>query len=189
MEIRNQFSTYNIVLIAVGIAINIAIGTVVLGLRVPLYLDSIGTVLVGALVGPWAGAAAGFLANIVWVFFGNPTYAAFAGVAAIIGALAGAFSKAGWFKVWWRAALAGIITGLVAAIVSAPIAAYVFGGSLGSGTDAIVGMFRAAGLDALGANMAQGITSDPVDKMITFLLVWVVMQALPQRLKARFGQE
>ncbi len=189
MQIRNQFSTYNIVLIAVGIAINIAIGTVVLGLRVPLYLDSIGTVLVGALVGPWAGAVAGFLANIIWVFFGNPTYAAFAGVAAIVGALAGAFATAGWFKVWWRAALAGIITGLIAAFVSAPIAAYVFGGSLGTGTDAIVGMFRAAGLDALGANMAQGITSDPIDKMISFLLVWVVMQALPQRLKARFGDK
>lgn len=187
-ETRNQFSTYSIVLIAVAIAINIAVGSFVLGLKIPLYLDSIGTILVGVLIGPWAGAVAGFLANIIWVFFGNPTYAAFAGVAAIVGALAGVFAKAGWFKEWWRAALAGIITGLVAAVVSAPIAAYVFGGSLGSGTDAIVGMFRAAGLDALGANMAQGITSDPIDKLISFLLVWGVVRALPQRLKARFSE-
>jgi energy-coupling factor transport system substrate-specific component len=188
MNFRNQFSTFSIVLMAVGIAINIAIGTIVLGLKIPLYLDSIGTILVGVLVGPWAGAVTGFLANIIWVFFGNPVYAAFAGVGAIVGMLAGTFAQSGWMKVWWRAALAGIITGFVAAFVSAPIAAYVFGGTLGAGTDAIVALFRATGFDALGANMAQGITSDPLDKLISFLLVWAVMQALPQRFKARFSE-
>jgi energy-coupling factor transport system substrate-specific component len=187
--LKKEFSTLNIALMAVAIAINIAVGTLVLGLKVPLYLDSIGTVLVGVLVGPWAGAATGFLANIIWAFLGNPIYAPFAGVAAIIGALAAAFARANWFKEWWKAAVAGLITGLIAALVSAPIAAYVFGGTLGAGTDAIVGMFRAAGLDALGANMAQGITSDPVDKMISFLVVWAVLQALPARFQARFGGE
>jgi energy-coupling factor transport system substrate-specific component len=186
--LRKEFSTFSIVLIAAAIAINIAIGTLVFNLKVPLYLDSIGTVLVGVLVGPWAGAVTGFLANIIWIFFGNPTYAAFAGVAALVGVLAGAFAR-GWFKEWWQAALAGVITGFVAALVSAPIAAYVFGGTLGSGTDALVGLFRGAGLDALGANMAQGITSDPLDKLITFMVVWAVVQALPLRFKARFNPE
>lgn len=188
-DLRKEFSTFSIALMAVAIAINIAVGTLVLGLKVPLYLDSIGTVLVGVLVGPWAGAATGFLANIIWAFLGNPAYAPFAGVAAIIGALAAAFARAGWVKVWWKAAVAGLVTGVVAAFISAPIAAYVFGGTLGAGTDAIVAMFRAAGLDALGANMAQGITSDPVDKMITFLVVWAVLQALPLRFQARFSGE
>ncbi|HLD94203.1 MAG TPA: hypothetical protein VI703_08405 [Anaerolineales bacterium] len=188
-DFRKEFSTFNIALMAVAIAINIAVGTLVLGLKVPLYLDSIGTVLVGVLVGPWAGAATGFLANIIWAFLGNPAYAPFAGVAAIIGALAAAFARAGWVKEWWKAAVAGLVTGLVAAFISAPIAAYVFGGTLGAGTDAIVAMFRAAGLDALGANIAQGITSDPIDKMISFLVVWAVLQALPARFQARFSGE
>ncbi|MEX2143681.1 MAG: hypothetical protein WD740_03730 [Anaerolineales bacterium] len=186
---KKEFSTFSIVLMAVAIALNIAVGTLILGLKVPLYLDSIGTVLVGVLVGPWAGAVTGFLANIIWVFFGNPVYAPFAGVAAIIGVLAAVFAHIGWFKIWWRAAVAGIIVGFVAAIISAPIAAYVFGGTLGAGTDAIVALFRGAGLDALGANMAQGITSDPIDKMITFFVVWAVLQALPQRFKARASGE
>lgn len=188
-DLRKEFSTFNLALIAVAIAINIAVGTLVLGLKVPLYLDSIGTVIVGVLVGPWAGAATGFLANIIWAFLGNPAYAPFAGVAAIIGALAAAFGRAGWVKIWWKSALAGLISGVVAALVSAPIAAYVFGGTLGAGTDAIVAMFRATGLDALGANMAQGITSDPIDKMITFLVVWAILQALPARFQARFSGE
>jgi len=115
-----------------------------------------------------------------------PQAIAWAGVAAIIGALAGIFGQAGWFQQWWKAAVGGLITGVVAAILSAPIAAYVFGGVTGSaGTDAVVAAFRASGLDALFSNVAQGTMSDPLDKMITFLVVWAVLLALPQRLKAR----
>ena len=51
---------------AVAIAINIAVGSIVYALRLPIYLDSIGTVLVGALAGPWAGALTGILSNLIW---------------------------------------------------------------------------------------------------------------------------
>lgn len=187
---RKEFTTFGIVLMAVGIAINIGGGQVPRMVGLPLYLDSIGTVLVGALVGPWAGAITGFLSNVVWTLTGlYPQAIAWAGVAAIIGALAGVFGQSGWLKDWWKAVLAGLITGIVAAILSAPIAAYVFGGVTGSaGTDAIVAAFRAAGFDALFSNIAQGTMSDPLDKAITFLIVWAVLLALPLRLKARFGE-
>jgi energy-coupling factor transport system substrate-specific component len=187
-NLRREFSTLTLVMIPVAIAINVAVGQLVLALRLPLYMDSIGTVLVGVLAGPWAGALTGFLANVVWTATGWFTPAlAFAGVAAMIGILAGAFGRAGWVGLWWKALLAGLITGLAAAILSAPVAAYVFGGVMGSGTDVIVGLARSAGLDALGANMAQGVVSDPLDKMITYLVVWAVLGALPSRFKARFG--
>lgn len=187
---RREFNTQTLVLIPVAIAINLAVGQLVLALKLPLYLDSIGTILVGVLAGPWAGALTGFLANVIWTATGwFPQAIAFAGVAAIIGALAGGFARAGWLKLWWRAALAGAITGLVAAVVSAPIAAYVFGGVMGSGTDALVVLFRQAGLDALGANIAQGTVSDPLDKTISYLIVWGLLRALPRSFSARFSAE
>ena len=187
-SIRKEFTTITLVLIPVAIAINIAVGQLVLALKLPLYLDTIGTVLVGVLVGPWAGALTGFLASLVWSISGLfPQAVAWAGVAAIIGALAGFFGREGWVKTLGRSVLAGLITGVIAAILSAPIAAYVFGGVTGAGTDAVVGMFRAAGLDALGANMAQGAVSEPIDKILTYVVVWAVLLGLPQRLKARFS--
>ncbi len=189
-SIRKEFSTITLVLIPVAIAINIAVGQLVLALKLPLYLDSIGTVLVGVLVGPWAGALTGFLANFVWTLSGLfPQAIAWSGVAAIIGALAGVFGREGWVKTPGKSALAGLITGVIAAILSAPIAAYVFGGVTGAGTDAVVGMFRAAGLDALGANIGQGIVSEPIDKIGTYLIVWAVMMSLPQRFIARFSND
>lgn len=185
--LKREFNTVTLVMIPVAIAINLAVGQLALLIKVPLYLDSIGTILVGVLAGPWAGALTGFLANTIWTLAGWYAPAiAFGGVAAIIGALAGVFGRAGWPNVWWKAILAGLITGLIAAVLSAPIAAYVFGGVMGSGTDAIVAMARSAGLDALGANIAQGTFSDPMDKMASYLIVFLVLRALPLRFLGRF---
>lgn len=250
---KAEFTTRTLVLIPIAIAINIAIGELVVRLRLPVYLDSIGTVLVGALAGSWAGMVTGALANLIWGFI-TPTAAPFFYVAAVIGLLAGYFGKRGVFEKetprWLSvligavffftltyfitaflnlntdetgyttyptpgalfsqyavvfivailvgaavgyfllqkggyAGLAGLVTGVVAAIISAPTAAYVFGGVTASGTDILVAMFRASGGNILSSVMAQGAVSDPFDKMLSFMVVWLILGSLPARYKAR----
>src|SRR5207248_7003670 len=103
-SISRQFDTRTVVLIPLAIALNIILGqTVGAALKIPIYLDSIGTILVGALAGPIAGALTGFLANIIWSYLIPPPFqspsnaaAAFAIVAAVIGLLAGAVGRLGW---------------------------------------------------------------------------------------------
>ena len=95
-----DFSTATIALIPVAIAINVTIGALITALRLPIYLDSIGTVLVGALAGPWAGAITGILANLIWSILpvpggAGPTIAFFAPVAGVIGLMAGFWSARG----------------------------------------------------------------------------------------------
>ena len=104
-SIARQFDTRTIVLIPIAIAINIVLGqTVGNALKIPLYLDSIGTILVGVLAGPIAGALTGLLANLIWTFVlaGTPFGSAFAWpyaiVAAEIGLLAGVFGYYGFFR-------------------------------------------------------------------------------------------
>ena len=184
---RQDFTTLTLVMIPVAIAINIAVGQLIYTLKIPLYLDSIGTVLVGVLAGPLAGALTGLLSNLIWGLTGlNVTYAPFAAVAAVIGLLAGLFSESGWFRAWLRAIVAGLITGLIAALLSAPISAYVFGGVTGAGTDVIVAIFRGIGFGILPSTFAQGVSSDPLDKAVTFLVVFLIVKALPMRFMARF---
>jgi energy-coupling factor transport system substrate-specific component len=186
-RLKEDFSTMTLVLIPVAIAINIAAGQLIVVLKIPLYLDSIGTVLVGALAGPWAGALTGLLTNLIWGLSGiNPVYTPFAPVGAIIGLMAGLFAGWRWLKPLWRWLLAGLITGVVAAIVSAPISAYMFGGVTGTGQDFLVGLFRATGASVLQATFGQGIVADPLDKLATFLVVWLILRALPGRFVARF---
>ncbi len=87
-----------------AIAFNIILGQAVgAALKIPIYLDSIGTILVGALAGPIPGALTGLLSNLIWSYvvpppLNSPTAGAFAIVAAIIGLLAGVYARLGWFR-------------------------------------------------------------------------------------------
>ena len=57
-SVDGQFTTRTLMLMPIAIALNIILGqTVAAALKIPIYLDSIGTILVGVLAGPLAGAA------------------------------------------------------------------------------------------------------------------------------------
>jgi uncharacterized membrane protein YidH (DUF202 family) len=271
-SITSQFDTRTIVLIPIAIAINIILGqTVAAALKVPVYLDSIGTILVGVVAGPFAGALTGGLANLIWTYvlpapFHSDYAAPFFIVAVEIGLLAGVFGRLGFFRsrpntpperlvigavvslvivgalalyTYTRyysttftffnpegdtsavfqifgyfilallvAAIVGFlvllfarrdlgvayivvggaITGVVSALISAPISSVFFSGVTGSGTDLLVAAFQQAGSDLQSAVVQQGLLSDPIDKTITFFVVFAILGALSRRFVARFPQ-
>ncbi len=100
--ISRQFPTRVIVLMPVAIAINIVLGyTVQTVLKLPIYLDSIGTILVGVLAGPIAGALTGTLSNIIWQYapgIGGGSIGPFAITAGVIGLLAGLWGYLGVYR-------------------------------------------------------------------------------------------
>src|SRR5687767_1295171 len=100
--ISGQFTTRVIVMMPVAIAINIVLGyTVQTVLKLPIYLDSIGTILVGVLAGPLAGALTGILTNVIWQYapgIGGGTIGPFAITAGVIGLLAGLWGQLGVYK-------------------------------------------------------------------------------------------
>lgn len=190
---KNPFNTQTLALIPLAIVINIVMGELVAVLKIPFYLDSIGTVLVGVLAGPLAGGLTGLLTNLIWSISPSPSGASsfvawFAPVAALIGVLAGLFGGRGWFRKLPQTLLAGLITGLVAAAVSAPIAASVFGGVTGAGTDLLVAAFQSFTDNLQNAVLLQGVASDLPDKLVSFLLVFLIIKGLPRRLLVRFPQ-
>ena len=73
-------------------------------------------------------------------------------------------------------------------LISAPITANVFSGVTGAGTDFLVAAFRQAGSDIQAATFQQGLLSDPVDKLVTFFTVYLILNAMARRTKARFPQ-
>ena len=87
------------------------------------------------------------------------------------------------FPVW----VGGLTTGIVAAAISAPIAAGVFGGVTGGGTDALVALFRTLGLNVLQSAFPQGLTSDPLDKTISFTIVFLILGALPLTMRTMYS--
>ncbi|MCB0114775.1 MAG: hypothetical protein KDD84_11825 [Caldilineaceae bacterium] len=114
-----------LLLMAAAVAVNMLVGHVVqYVLQWPLFLDAIGTILVGALLGPLAGAATGALTNLLWArFLDDPSIAPYALTAAFIGWAAGYAVQRGAFRRINRLLLAGLLTGVGGAFISAPITA------------------------------------------------------------------
>src|SRR3954466_7792641 len=119
--ISSQFTTRVIVLIPVAIAINIVLGyTVQTVLKLPIYLDSIGTIFVGVLAGPLAGALTGVLTNLIWQYapvIGGGTIGPFAITAAVIGLLAGVWGYLGVYRARPASGTQLLIAAVAAAII------------------------------------------------------------------------
>lgn len=168
-------------LIPIAMIINSVVGEIVGSIGIPLYLDAIGTVLVAALAGPIAGMTTGALNNVVWGLL-NPAALPFAAGAALIGYLSGEFiHRFNAFKNVGLVILYGIILGLIGGAVAAPVAAFVYGGTAGVGTGALVSVFREMGNSLLEAVTFQAFISDPLDKVIVMLIAYAVVKALPRR--------
>ena len=185
-SIKKDFNTMTWVLIPVAIAINIAIGQIVVLLKLPIYLDSIGTVLVAALCGPWAGALTGALSNTIWGLAIDPNALPWWPVAFFIGLVAGFCAKGGLFKSWWKVVVTGFLVALTAATVSTPIAVYIYGGITASGSSFITAYLLQTGQGVLQAVFSTNFLVEPVDKITTAMLAFSIVQGLSRRFIARF---
>ena len=172
-------------MIPVALVLNIVVGQIIGSVGIPLYLDSTGTMLVAALAGPWAGIATGVLSSLVWSAF-NPSVLPFAATSAAVGGLAGVAIKHGALKNIATVLLSGAVIGIVVGMLAAPVAAFVYGGTAGVGTGAVVSLLREMGHSLLQSVTLQSFISDPLDKALVMLLVWLVLKSLPKRTLAAF---
>lgn len=181
-KIKSNFNTQAWVLIPIAIAINIAMGQIVLVLKLPVYLDSIGTVLVAVLCGPWAGALTGTLSNIIWGIAIDPNALPWWPVAFFIGYMAGRMAEWGFFKSWWKVVVTGFVVAITAALVSTPIAVYLYGGITASGSSFITAYLMQTGSDMISAVFSTNFLVEPVDKITTAMLAFAIVLGMPRRM-------
>ncbi len=166
--------------------INIVASQAIVLLKIPLYLDSIGTMIVAILAGPLAGAIAGTLTNVISGIIFSPVDLPFAPVALMIGLAAGWLARIGGFRTWWRALISGAAIGIPSTIMATPIIVFMFGGVTGSGPD-----FASAYMMALGSSLLKSVGTTNlgisiVDKSLTALVAFIVANRLPLRLSTSF---
>ncbi len=185
-QITQETSGVGLPFIGFCIALNLTVGQITGGLKIPLYLDSIGTILVAVLIGPWSAVLTGSTANILAAALGNPTMMFFIPVVIVIGLFSSFVARLGWFRRWYLVIFGGIVQGILAALASAPISAYLFSGVTLGGSDFLVLYFRSMGNTILQSVFYQGLSSDPVDKTLSYLIVFFLLKSLPITLLTRF---
>jgi hypothetical protein len=244
VQINRLFNSKALIYIPIAIVVNIVIGQRIQSPQVPIYLDSIGTILMGALFGPWVGLITGVLSHTIWALSGlAPRALWYVPTVGVVGLLAGFAGRRGVFRsasprflsaiigallvfnvsflilmfathtfideglLRWPVSLfdsvanlliflmalvggavlgyfvlrnvgyvgvAALITGIAAAIVSAPITTYVSEYSTELRSDVVFWVFT------------QGVISDMSDKLISFIMVWAIIQLLFSRRLLRF---
>jgi energy-coupling factor transport system substrate-specific component len=177
----------DLVLVRLGVAINLVIGQVAAALLLPVYLDTVGTILVAALVGPRAAIVAGLVSQVLSaVISGNFAWLPFAVVQVVIALYAAGAARLGLFRRFWTAVAAGLGLGFVSASCSAPIAYFLFGGVTAGGVTVVTAVLRALGVPLGVAVASASFATDLLDKAIVCGLVCVILRGLPKTMAARF---
>ena len=191
-----MLTTPRLVAIALCAALNFAIGNIVYLIKLPIYLDSIGTILCALLIFPDRLAAiacafiAGFIAAILTGLMLNPflpwftlTILSIAIVSALLTGLAIETFRARPLPVprfLGAIIVCGLVTGIVSAVVSAPVVVYLFGGVTGSGSAFVVAFFLKTGQQLLESALFAGLATDPIDKTLQVLLAALLYRATPR---------
>lgn len=182
-----KFTTKQLALMGMLIALNVAIGGIVHVIKLPIFLDAIGTVLAVLLLGWRAGIVVGVLSFLVAAVVINPVYVWFIGTQAVIAIFIYLLAaKLASFKSLPRVIATGIALGIVAGIVSAPIIVVVFGGVAGSGRDLITAGLLSTGQQIYKAVLLSGAASEPVDKLLQVLTAFFVLKSLPKKVLEQF---
>lgn len=180
-QLMRGYGSLTIFMIPIGIAINFVGGQIAILLKLPVYLDSIGTILVGATCGSLPGALVGLISNAINSITSPPTFA-FAVINVLFGLLAGWLARYGVFRSWWKSLLSAIPFALIGGVLGALITIWVFGGLAVGGGAIIVGALVAMGMDVNAANFAAQLPMDILDKVPTVLIVFAIIRGIPKRL-------
>lgn len=178
-----KLSTATLVLIPAAVGINYIGKAFAETLKLPLWLDSIGTVLASMLAGPIAGAIGGAINNIIYGLTLSPISFIYAATSIAIGIVVGMLSYSGWVKNMGRAVLLGIIAALVAAVVSTPINIGFWGGTTGNiWGDGVFTYLTAHGTPMFLASFIDELIVDLPDKLVVVIVAFLIFKGLPKKL-------
>ena len=168
-----------IFLIPIGIAIKVG-GQLAILLKLPLFLDSIGTFVVGALCGGIPGALVGLGCGLINAI-SLPTLLPYTIIGVLFGILASFLAKKNMFSSFWKAIINGIVIAIIGTGIAVPITATIYGGFVGTGASVIVTTLMAAGWDVIPATFVSELSSELMDKLVCLIIIFFVLKSMPAR--------
>lgn len=178
-----KFSAQKIALIALFIVINIVGGHLALYTRLPIYLDTIGTLLGSAFFGPVGGVITGVLTALMngttgdlFSIYYMPSQIT---VALMAGFVYRKFKPTDIKNIWWLA----LVISLPATIVSTIITVILFQGITSSGSSMIVQVLHGMGINEVVAVFLVQVGTDYLDRLIGVYVVAAVYPVIHHYIK------
>lgn len=173
-----------ITLVGIGIALNIIGSFIALNLRLPIYIDSLGTIMVGFLLGPIWGITTGILGSIISGITFDIFSLYFAPVQIFTGFFAGYFYYKGFMN-GRKVFLATLVMTIFVSGVGAIITACIFGGITSSGSSYLILILNKLGINPIASAFIVQFFTDYLDKLVACILMVKIVKRVPYSIKNR----
>ncbi len=166
-----------------AIAINIVLGIATSMIKLPLYLDTLGTIITAAILGPMPGAIVGALTNIITGFMYSIRDIPFLLVNVAVALVVGFVSRKFKFT-YFTAFITGLVLSVLCPLIGTPIGIAIYGGLTGTASDVIVMLLKSSGSSIFAASFIAKIANNLLDKVGSCLIAVLVIQYLPYTIKS-----
>lgn len=171
-----KISVHKITLIALAIVINIVGSYIALGLHLPIYLDSMGTIMTAILLGPFYGLFPGVLSALITGMTSDIYALYYMPVGIVLGVMTGfVFQKNKSNKLFVKS----FCISVPASLISACITANVFGGITSSGSTMLVQLLAKTPVGLMLSCLIVQFFTDYFDRLLSLWLVLSVIKKLP----------
>lgn len=178
----SKMTTYKICMIAFAICINFVGGQIALLLRLPIYLDSIGTVFVASTLGPFYGMLPNLLSGLLMGMTVDVYSLYYAPVGIVLGFVTGLVYRK------WGILPAALLITLPSTIISSCITAFLFGGITSSGSTILVQILARTPLGMVGSCFVVQFITDYIDRVLCLAVSAVLITALRKNMKGIFAK-
>ena len=163
-----QVGMRKLIYVALALALNWVGAFIALSLRLPIYLDTLGTVLAAILFGPLYGAGVA-LGSALINQLSDPMALFYAPVGILVGILTGLLIQKdmAWRKLLGRVLMVSIPGTLLASLITVIL----FKGITTSGSSLLVQALHAIGLDLVISSFLVQFVTDYADRLVTIGLV------------------
>lgn len=171
---------------AVCVALNYVGSSIALFLRLPIYLDTIGTMLSSVVLGPIFGMVVALVSALISWLTTDIFALYYAPTALVVGLLAGLILKNGDSKRWGF--LKALAISLPGTMVSSSITVILFHGITSSGSSILVQFLHGLGLSLPVAVTLVQAGTDYLDRLVVIAVVMLILKNLGPRL-SHFGKK
>ncbi|HEN9359959.1 TPA: ECF transporter S component [Streptococcus agalactiae] len=174
--------------ISIAIAINLVGANLALFLRLPIYLDTIGTLLIAVILGPWYAASTAFLSALINWMTTDIFSLYYSPVAIVVAIITGILIKRNCklSSLLWKS----LIISLPGTIIASVITVILFKGITSSGSSIIAQFLHGIGLDMTSSLILVQVGTDYMDRLISLILVFSTITLLkkhsPNLINQRF---
>jgi response regulator RpfG family c-di-GMP phosphodiesterase len=180
----NGYLRFKILFFIGTIIINFVLPRTMGYMGIPLYLDSIGTLLASVLGGYLPGILVGYLNNIINMK-GNPGNAYYVVLSTMIAAFGAYVGAKGWFEKMSKTLMTIPVFAFIGGVLGSILTYLLYGYGMGEGISAPFAkrLLESGRLSVFWAQMISDVSIDIVDKTITVVLVFIILKFIPDRLK------